>query len=517
MLTSRLPEVRFVPGDAVLTRAQAVKSDWELAKIRLCGARHATALRETIPAHIRPGMRFLRVRIKLDDGTLGWPDEAPFDRILVAAAGPKIPEPLLAQLADPGRMKLSRVLSCQDTPPENDWVQQLFSSFSWLTGVALVDTSGVAKFQAPASFIRPLDFAPLLELSDRYKARKLGAVVKTDEFGTVVMLAAPYFENNEWTGLIVAFFDPRSLLHFSPDPSALAVVSSDGTAWPGGSEQGASLASIQWDAILKSNVQGEMSAAGGKWIWVSRNLGQLHADEYRRHLRRRRYPLQILPSGGHGGGGRRLCRPGRPRLFDVAVFMGELHLDVVLERARREYGVSPRAGKPQVVYLETVTAEGRGDGEFDRELGEREHHGKVAVTVAPLPREAGRDIGFAIDSATFPAAWREAMDEAKALWTAIAGTGELHRGAKQTLEEALVARDGAIWPGLYYDRPVELSAWFPENAVWIVADPTRVKERLDEVEHGWRQFFETESKERGFPWPTTRVLWPGNMKWSTVP
>jgi len=56
MLTSRLPEVRFVPGDAVLTRAQAVKSDWELAKIRLCGARHATALRETIPAHIRPGM-----------------------------------------------------------------------------------------------------------------------------------------------------------------------------------------------------------------------------------------------------------------------------------------------------------------------------------------------------------------------------------------------------------------------------------------------------------------------------
>jgi len=173
-------------------------------------------------------------------------------------------------------MKLSRVLSCQDTPPENDWVQQLFSSFSWLTGVALVDTAGVAKFQAPASFIRPLDFAPLLELSDRYKARKLGAVVKTDEFGTVVMLAAPYFENNEWTGLIVAFFDPRSLLHFSPDPSALAVVSSDGTAWPGGSEQGASLASIQWDAILKSNVQGEMSAAGGKWIWVSRNLGQLH-------------------------------------------------------------------------------------------------------------------------------------------------------------------------------------------------------------------------------------------------
>jgi protein-L-isoaspartate(D-aspartate) O-methyltransferase len=49
-------------------------------------------------------MRYLKVRFKLDDGTLGWPDEAPFDRIVVTAGGPRIPEPLLAQLADPGRM-----------------------------------------------------------------------------------------------------------------------------------------------------------------------------------------------------------------------------------------------------------------------------------------------------------------------------------------------------------------------------------------------------------------------------
>jgi protein-L-isoaspartate(D-aspartate) O-methyltransferase len=50
------------------------------------------------------GLRYLKVRFKLDDGTLGWPDEAPFDRIVVTAGGPRIPEPLLAQLADPGRM-----------------------------------------------------------------------------------------------------------------------------------------------------------------------------------------------------------------------------------------------------------------------------------------------------------------------------------------------------------------------------------------------------------------------------
>ncbi|EFL53230.1 protein-L-isoaspartate O-methyltransferase [Solidesulfovibrio fructosivorans JJ]] len=50
------------------------------------------------------GLRYLKVCFKLDDGTLGWPDAAPFDRILVTAGGPKVPEPLIEQLADPGRM-----------------------------------------------------------------------------------------------------------------------------------------------------------------------------------------------------------------------------------------------------------------------------------------------------------------------------------------------------------------------------------------------------------------------------
>ena len=47
---------------------------------------------------------YRRVHLKLDDGTLGWPEEAPFDRILVTAGGPKIPSPLVAQLAEAGRM-----------------------------------------------------------------------------------------------------------------------------------------------------------------------------------------------------------------------------------------------------------------------------------------------------------------------------------------------------------------------------------------------------------------------------
>jgi len=47
---------------------------------------------------------YLNVHVHCGDGTLGMPDLAPFDRILVAAAAPAIPQPLLAQLAEGGRM-----------------------------------------------------------------------------------------------------------------------------------------------------------------------------------------------------------------------------------------------------------------------------------------------------------------------------------------------------------------------------------------------------------------------------
>ena len=45
---------------------------------------------------------YYRIALKLDDGTMGWPEEAPYDRIIVTAGGPEIPNPLVEQLADPG-------------------------------------------------------------------------------------------------------------------------------------------------------------------------------------------------------------------------------------------------------------------------------------------------------------------------------------------------------------------------------------------------------------------------------
>jgi protein-L-isoaspartate(D-aspartate) O-methyltransferase len=47
-------------------------------------------------------LRYRTIRLKLSDGTEGWPECGPFDRIIVTAGGPLVPKPLVAQLADPG-------------------------------------------------------------------------------------------------------------------------------------------------------------------------------------------------------------------------------------------------------------------------------------------------------------------------------------------------------------------------------------------------------------------------------
>lgn len=91
--------------------------------------------------------------------------------------------------------------------------------------------------------------------------------------------------------------------------------------------------------------------------------------------------------------------------------MGELHLDVILERMRREYGISPRAGQPQVVARETVRARGEGHGLFDRELGTVHHMGEVSIVMEPAGRDRGNSIALAEELA-HPADPKEALPKA---------------------------------------------------------------------------------------------------------
>lgn len=170
-----------------------------------------------------------------------------------------------------------RIFTSQDIPPEPAMAAELLVAYPWVSGVAELGTDGVVRGQLPAVSLRPLDFAPLMAFEDRYKVRKPAALVSTDEMGTVVFLAMPFFENNEWSGLIVAWFDPRSLLQFSPSPNELFIVSTVGPVWLGegeGAGGGGGLAGVKWADILRNEVQGAISA-GGTYVWVARRLGQM--------------------------------------------------------------------------------------------------------------------------------------------------------------------------------------------------------------------------------------------------
>ena len=72
--------------------------------------------------------------------------------------------------------------------------------------------------------------------------------------------------------------------------------------------------------------------------------------------------------------------------------MGELHLEIIVDRLTREFKVDARVGRPQVSYRETVTEFARAEGRFVRQSGGRGQYGHVWLEVEPLP--AGSDVVF---------------------------------------------------------------------------------------------------------------------------
>ena len=94
--------------------------------------------------------------------------------------------------------------------------------------------------------------------------------------------------------------------------------------------------------------------------------------------------------------------------------MGELHLEILVDRLRREFKVEVRTGKPQVVFRETITSSASARQVFERapEGGEA-IHGEVALRVAPRERGTGTDIQWSwpgeASAPWFDAAIREAI------------------------------------------------------------------------------------------------------------
>ena len=70
---------------------------------RVCSIERLPRLAERA-RKVLESLGYTNVWVRVGNGALGWPDEAPFDRILVAAAGPTVPPPLVEQLAESGRL-----------------------------------------------------------------------------------------------------------------------------------------------------------------------------------------------------------------------------------------------------------------------------------------------------------------------------------------------------------------------------------------------------------------------------
>jgi elongation factor G len=98
--------------------------------------------------------------------------------------------------------------------------------------------------------------------------------------------------------------------------------------------------------------------------------------------------------------------------------MGELHLEIIVDRLMREFKVQANVGKPQVAYRETIRAAARGEGRFVRQTGGHGQYGHVIVDFEPLPPGSGfnfvnKIVGGVIPKEYIPAVEagiREAME-----------------------------------------------------------------------------------------------------------
>jgi len=91
--------------------------------------------------------------------------------------------------------------------------------------------------------------------------------------------------------------------------------------------------------------------------------------------------------------------------------MGELHLEVVVDRLQREYNIHVNTGKPRVVYRETIQKAVEAEGRFERELGEKRHFGHVRLALEPLARGAGVEIRNELAPETVPAEFHPVIEE----------------------------------------------------------------------------------------------------------
>ena len=103
--------------------------------------------------------------------------------------------------------------------------------------------------------------------------------------------------------------------------------------------------------------------------------------------------------------------------------MGELHLDIIVDRMKREFNVEANVGKPQVAYRETIRKTVEQEGKFVRQSGGRGQYGHVYLTIEPLPPGTGYEFVNGIVGGVVPREYIPAVD----------------RGVQEQMENGVVA------------------------------------------------------------------------------
>jgi elongation factor G len=91
--------------------------------------------------------------------------------------------------------------------------------------------------------------------------------------------------------------------------------------------------------------------------------------------------------------------------------MGELHLEIIVDRMKREFGVEANVGKPQVAYRETIRKAVRQEGKFVRQSGGRGQFGHVVIEMEPQERGKGYEFENAIVGGVIPKEYIPAVDK----------------------------------------------------------------------------------------------------------
>lgn len=130
----------------------------------------------------------------------------------------------------------------------------------------------------------------------------------------------------------------------------------------------------------------------------------------------------------------------------------------------------------------------------------------------PLSQRSMEDVSEAVLLPVSPMIKGENyIQDAKKHWEHLWKTGELDKRAKGFLELVTQEEDIIPWPGLFYRQVTSLDKWFPDEAVYFLAEGSFLRSRLEETNSKWLEFLDQEEAHLDWRWPQKNLIQSVNM------